>query len=245
MFFHRKTTGTPELKHALQLARILKGVRFKQKAMRKPVKPKTCKAPSANGRGTCGNKFMPRSSTQSVCSPLCAARKVAADNEKKARIAEKRAKQEMREKRESLMTVSDWIKKVHSKYNPYIRARDADMPCISCGRGGDIEWTSGGVWDCGHYLSVGSHPELRFEPLNAAKQCKSCNGGSGNYAKKNYDVAASYRVNLIARIGLERVEWLEGNHDPKKYTIPELKLLPEHFAKLIKEETAKNSHNNS
>jgi hypothetical protein len=34
-----------------------------------------------------------------------------------------------------------------------------------------------------------------------------------------------YRPNLIVKIGLEEVERLEGPHDPKKYTIDELREL--------------------
>jgi hypothetical protein len=34
-----------------------------------------------------------------------------------------------------------------------------------------------------------------------------------------------YRIELIKRIGLEMVEWLEGVHEPKRYTIDELKAL--------------------
>ena len=81
----------------------------------------------------------------------------------------------------------------------------------------------GGQWDCGHYLSVGSHPELRFEELNAYKQCKSCNGGAGRYAGKNRTVSQQYRENLIQKIGVSLVEWLEGLHDAKHYTIDDLK----------------------
>jgi len=31
-----------------------------------------------------------------------------------------------------------------------------------------------------------------------------------------------YRINLIKKIGIERVEWLEGPHPPAKWTIEEL-----------------------
>jgi hypothetical protein len=30
------------------------------------------------------------------------------------------------------------------------------------------------------------------------------------------------RIGMIKKIGLARVEWLEGYHEPRKYTIPEI-----------------------
>ena len=109
-------------------------------------------------------------------------------------------------------------------FNKFIRARDKDLPCISCGRV-KVEWTRGGEWDCGHYRSRGAMMELRFEELNAHKQCKSCNGGSAKYAKKGYTVGKEYTERLTARIGEDKVAWLNGPHEPKKYTIEELKEL--------------------
>ncbi len=36
---------------------------------------------------------------------------------------------------------------------------------------------------------------------------------------------AEYRIRLIKKIGLDKVEWLEGPHEPAKYTIDDLKEL--------------------
>jgi len=44
-----------------------------------------------------------------------------------------------------------------------------------------------------------------------------------------------YRICLIKRIGVEKVEWLEKKHEPKHFTIPELK-------QLIKEYKQKNKN---
>ena len=95
-------------------------------------------------------------------------------------------------------------------FNAYIRARDSDCSCISCGR------SSGCKINAGHYKSVGSTPELRFNELNVHLQCEHCNMfKSGNIE--------NYRINLIDKIGLDKVEWLEGPHEPKKYTCEDLK----------------------
>jgi ribosomal protein L37AE/L43A len=137
------------------------------------------------------------------------------DREKKERKADRDRKIEIRPRRE-------WVALAQKAFNAYIRKRDEHLPCISCGRA-HVEIIVGGNWDCGHYLTVGAHPELRFEELNAAKQCKRCNAGSARFSHKGRTVANEYRDSLIGRIGLENVLWLEGNHEPKKYTIDELK----------------------
>jgi hypothetical protein len=53
--------------------------------------------------------------------------------------------------------------------------------------------------------------------LNAHRQCKSCNGGSGKYARKGYTVAKEYEERLIERIGQDAVDWLKGPHEAKHY----------------------------
>lgn len=101
-------------------------------------------------------------------------------------------------------------KQAQSAFNAYIRARDDYLPCISCGR------NHTGQYHAGHYRSRGAHPELRFEELNCHKQCAPCNNHlSGNIS--------NYRPALIEKIGQEKVNWIEGPHEPKKYTCSELK----------------------
>ena len=99
----------------------------------------------------------------------------------------------------------------------YINARDAGEPCLSCK--GVVNFNSyigGSGVNAGHYKSRGAHPALRFNELNIHVQCYRCNVKlSGNIE--------NYRINLIEKIGLDKVEWLEGPHKPKKYTCAELK----------------------
>ncbi|MEE9223088.1 MAG: recombination protein NinG [Nitrosomonadaceae bacterium] len=174
------------------------------------------------------------------CNIDCAIKLANARNKK---TREKAERLDTKERKAALLTVSDWIKKVHKYFNPYIRLRDKLLPCISCGRSAhEVEntegWKTGGAWDCGHFLSVGAHSHLRFDPRNAHKQCKSCNGGSGKYTRKNHTVSKEYRERIIIKIGLEYVEWLEGPHPTKKWTIDELKGLETHFKTLLKELTS-------
>lgn len=157
-------------------------------------------------------------------------------HEQEAKNAAKRD----RERKMEVNPLSYWMARAQTQFNKFIRARDIGLPCVSCGATeSEVEsqqgWKVGGAWDCGHYLSVGSHPELRFEQDNAARQCKSCNGGSGNYSRKNHQTARDYRAELIKRIGLERVEWLEGPHEPKRYRKEDYQAIEAEYKAKLKE----------
>ena len=116
----------------------------------------------------------------------------------------------LRERKQELRSRSWYLKECQKWFNKFIRLRDAHEPCISCGRHHQ------GQYHAGHYRTVASSPELRFEELNCHKQCAPCNNHlSGNIV--------NYRPSLIKKIGLDKVEWLEGPHKPIKITIDELK----------------------
>lgn len=164
---------------------------------------KRCKA--------CGEAFSPARSLQVVCSPLCAIGFAKKAKARKDAAASREERKVIRAAREKAKTRGDHLRELQASFNTWIRLRDVHQPCISCGR--LPSWQ--GQWDAGHYRSRGSEPALRFEPDNVHKQCLPCNRHlSGNLI--------AYRVNLIEKIGLERVEWLEGHHEAKKLTVPEL-----------------------
>lgn len=186
--------------------------------IRSAFKPK----PTAACR-VCKGQFTKHRSTQKVCGRFCAVALARVEASNAARKAEKKIKAE---KLESIKPKGKWIKETQENFNLFIRMRDHGKPCISCDRHDhEIDHdTRGGKWDCGHYLTVGSAPELRFEPLNAARQCKNCNRDkSGNQVR--------YRQRLIDRIGQERVDWLEGPHEAKKFTVDQLKRLKKYYAR--------------
>ena len=138
-------------------------------------------------------------------------------------------------KLDKLKTLSDYIKETQIAVNSYVRERDKGKACISCGSmlgSGDV----GGAFDAGHFRSRGSSPHLRFDAeRNIHGQCKRCN----RYLSGNY---SDYRSGLVSRIGLESVEKLEADNEPRKYTIEELKAIKcEYVAKLkeIKNENSK------
>lgn len=131
---------------------------------------------------------------------------IAHGKEKAATVREKRERKERQERKIKLKTAGDYTREAQSAINKYVRVRDKNLPCVSCGRHHE------GQYHAGHYKTTGAHPELRFNLRNIHKQCSVCNNHlSGNLI--------NYRINLIDRRGLELVEWLEGKHELKKYPI--------------------------
>jgi len=181
----------------------------------------------------CGNEYPPYSTISKVCSTPCAIEYIEIQREAKR---EKEIRADLKQRKEKLKTKSDWLKEAQPAFNKYIRLRDRDEPCISCGRENiAVEPLTGGKWDCGHFLTIGAHPELRFEESNAYKQCKSCNGGSGKHTRKNYTVGKEYEERLIKKIGQDKVDWLKGPHKPKNYTIEDIKEIKAEYVKKAKE----------
>lgn len=181
--------------------------------MNRVPRPKKCKA--------CGEKFQPRAALQVACSVPCAIQ-----HGRKAQA--KKVRTETRAAKVRLMTRSDWIKKAQVAFNRYIRLRDQHRPCICCGRPLSAGGLTGGGYDAGHYRSVGSAPHLRFHEDNCHAQRKVCNQfGSGR--------AVDYRLGLIARIGVERVEALESDQQPRKYSIEELQGIERRYKALARE----------
>lgn len=129
---------------------------------------------------------------------------------------EKKTKQRKKDKKklEEMKTFSDWVNDLQKIFNTYIRLRDVDLPCISCGTIANIKY------DAGHYLSVGSYPNLRVDEMNVNKQCsKFCN------VEKRGNVV-EYRDGLIKKYGLDAVRDLESKRQsswkPPIYEVKEM-----------------------
>lgn len=181
----------------------------------KQPRPKKCKNPA------CGEKFVAQRLGQAVCSPKCglAIKDVNQDKARKA-IAEV-GRKELRAAKERVKPKGQYMREAQAAFNAWVRARDAAQPCISCGRHHE------GKYDAGHYRTVGSNPALRFEPLNCHKQCVPCN------QHKSGDIV-NYRISLVLRIGQDKVEWLEGPHEPQRYTIDDLKEIKARYKAMLK-----------
>ncbi|MFI8608523.1 recombination protein NinG [Pseudomonas sp. NPDC077649] len=172
----------------------------------------------------CDVKFTPKIG-QKVCCWQCGL--AIADqpaNQKKARMAiDQRERREIKVRKQKVKRRSEYMQEAQDAFNAWIRQRDAGQPCISCGTTADVQYCAG------HYRTVGACPELRFEPLNVHRQCnKNCNlEKSGNIVE--------YRIRLVKKIGAEAVAWLEGPHEPKKYTIEDLQQIKTEYRQKLRE----------
>jgi NinG protein len=112
------------------------------------------------------------------------------------------------------------LKKAQEVFNAYIRARDRDKGCISCGAE---------VQEAGHYFSQGHHSALRFNEVNTNGQCTRCNCFlHGNLIH--------YRSGLINRYGEPRVFHLESSarRSIKKWSRTELEAIIQFYKEAIK-----------
>lgn len=182
----------------------------------KQPRPKKCKNPE------CGEKFVAQRMGQAVCSPKCGLA-IKDVNQTKARKAlADVGRKELQAAKERVKPKGQYMREAQAAFNSWVRARDAAQPCISCGRHHD------GKYDAGHYRTVGSNPALRFHPDNCHKQCVPCN------QHKSGDIV-NYRMSLVLRIGQDKVDWLEGPHEPQRYTIDDLKQIKAEYRAKLKQ----------
>lgn len=174
------------------------------------AKPKHCRV--------CGDSFIPiRSTLEPVCANYeCrtefALRYTEKQREKKAKIERKIKFEERKELKEKLMTLSDYEREAKKSFQKFIRLRDKDLPCISCGK--KTNDPAGG-----HFYPAGIYSGLMFNENNCHLQCNThCNKFlSGNILE--------YRKGLIKRYGEQFVIDLDNLADEKrnyKYSKEEL-----------------------
>lgn len=182
------------------------------------------RCPSCKGKLAQGQRIHPE------CVDAWAAQQQAKAERKQVKAAKLAKSAELRNdkaKAEAMKTKPELTKEAQTAFNAYIRARDAGKPCICCGK--PLAQSSvGGGFDAGHYRSVGSAPHLRFNEDNCHGQTKQCNRwGAGR--------AVDYRIGLIERIGLARVEALESDNKPKLYTHDDLRHIRDSYKLKLKE----------
>lgn len=171
--------------------------------MAKGAKPKLKKC------RICPTKFTPRSSLQIVCSPSCAIQHAKQQSERKQKQSEASARREWNKRKADAKPLSHWIAMTQRAFNDYIRARDEGSGCISCGS------TTAAEYHAGHYRTTAAASQLRFSEDNCNLQCASCN-------VHHSGAITQYRINLIMKIGMQRVMELENNNIPHRYTREEL-----------------------
>jgi hypothetical protein len=163
-------------------------------------KNKTCKQ--------CKRKFEQKQLLQYVCSLECSIDYSKALQKNKEQKENKEFKKKIKEKHK---TWSSYVKDVEIVFNAFIRERDKNLPCISCDAlAGTYKLTAG------HFYPT-TYQCLRFNEDNVHGQCWfNCN-------KNKHGNVNEYRIRLIEKIGIKRVEQLDEDRVKKlDLTIPEL-----------------------
>lgn len=173
------------------------------------MKKKKCK--------NCLKYFIPERQLQSCCSFDCS---IEWSRKPKAQKAYKMEKK--KELMEKYPDKSKWLSNAQTVINKYIRLRDLNKPCISCGYIGNSRQIH-----ASHFRPMGNNQQLRFYTLNIWAGCSICNNHlSGNLIP--------YRINLINKLGLAKVEEIEANQERGNYTVEYLQRLIKVFRKKIK-----------
>lgn len=140
----------------------------------------------------------------------------------KAKSKAKTAKQ-----REALKTLTQLENEAKTPFQKFIRLRDADENCASCGT------NYSEVWDGGHFYKAEIYSGLIFNENNCHKQCKKCN----RFLNGNEN---NYRLGLIERYGLDyvlKLDVLANETRQYKYTRQELIDLKKKYNKKVREIT--------
>ena len=174
----------------------------------------------------CAILFTPERMGQKACSPRCAYQTVESAKVKAFKAETRRRKRKLLENDKH-----HWVAKARSACHAYIRERDSGMPCISCGSpAGQCQRHAG------HYRPSGANSALRFDERNIFGQCVRCNSHlSGNLV--------AYRAALIERLGQDVVDWLDNNHETKRWTLDELKQVHKHYTDKLRE--LRTNHNSN
>lgn len=138
-------------------------------------------------------------------------------------VKEKTWKQTKAKMKNDIKTNSDWMKEAQKVFNQYIRLRDKNQTCISCGS------KLGSKYDAGHFYSMGGHKAVTFDEDNVHAQCVACNQfKSGNLI--------NYREGLIKRIGEAKLNDLNQRaNQTRKYSNDELQELIKTYKQKIKD----------
>lgn len=179
----------------------------------KPPKPKKCKC--------CSENFIPRNTLQTACSPKCAIQLAKQITQRNQQRKEKEQRAAWNKRKAETKPLSHWMSMTQRAFNDYIRSRDGEV-CISCGS------TTAVSYHAGHFRTTAAASQLRFNEDNCHSQCAACN-------VHHSGAIGPYRINLIAKIGIQRVEVLESNNTPHRYTREELDALRAFYRDKLRE----------
>lgn len=150
---------------------------------------------------------------------------MAAERSKNRReaIGKRKAAAEHRERKEKARTLSQWLNWAQVPFNAWIRWRDRDDGCISCG-------THSGQMHAGHFISVGAgRAALRYDERNVNKQCSQCNNNKGGNS-------VEYRKGMVRKYGEDVTREIESYHAPVKMTVEEIKALHAKYSARLRDE---------
>ena len=145
-------------------------------------------------------------------------------------VSKKRVDKEQKKKhreaklkfKEDNKTIRQLINEARIPFHKYIRIRDANNACISCGL------TISEIWDAGHFYKAELYTGLIFDEDNCHKQCRKCNsflGGNEN----------NYRIRLIEVYGQGFVNGLDEKSKTARlhrFSRDELKEIKRKYAEL-------------
>jgi hypothetical protein len=179
------------------------------------MKDKKCKV--------CQTIFTPVQFAQAVCNYKCA---IEHSKNLKQQKEQREWKVEKKIIKDKIKTLSEYERDAKKSFQHWIRLRDQNLPCISCGNSKTNDWAGG------HFYSAGMYSGFMFDESNVHKQCNThCNKHlSGNLLE--------YRKGLIKRYGEDFVTNLDNISDSKrnyKFTKEELIAKKLKYDILIKE----------
>ncbi len=161
----------------------------------------------------CSKEFKQQRPLQYLCGWKCA-----------SKYAKKQQKAKNKRIDDMTKPYSRLMGEAKSVFQKWVRLRDKDKPCISCGK------LEAEQFDGGHYRKAEIYRGLIFHQWNVHKQCSYCN-------RFLHGAEVEYRNGLIKRIGLENVELLEleaKQTQQKKWSREELVEIRDEYKQKIK-----------
>jgi hypothetical protein len=98
--------------------------------------------------------------------------------------------------RDKLKTLTDYENEAKKEFQKYIRKRDENLSCVSCGT------FQTDIWDGGHFKKAELYSGVIFDEMNCHRQCRKCNRFLGGNE-------LNYREGLVKRYGIDYVLEIE------------------------------------
>ena len=169
----------------------------------------------------CKLEFEPRNRFQLVCGYKCANEYAKLHLKKESDKLQKKQDKQLKDK---LKTYSQRVQEARRIFQQWIRLRDINEPCISCGA------VISELWDAGHFKKAEVFSGLIFHEHNCHKQCRKCN----RYLNGN---ELLYRQNLVRKyceLFVEDLERIANETRKYKWSNEELETIKSKYKQLIK-----------